>query len=155
PEARKDVMRRSEQSTQPRITRFNAPQPEAAAEPQFQRSSWPRFLVVGLIFAALVPNITLAVVLWLGLIDPPWSKQASPPPQAAETETAPPAAVLTASATLEATAGGTIGFPIALDGTDGVPARSIIAIKGLPTGSTLSDGRPFGDTEWNLKSDQI
>ncbi len=63
--------------------------------------------------------------------------------------------MLTAPATLEATAGQTIGFPIALDGTDGVPARSIIAIKGLPPGSTLSDGRPYGDSEWNLKSDQI
>src|SRR6185312_1392263 len=68
---------------------------------------------------------------------------------------AAPTAVLTAPATLEATAGQTIGFPIALDGTDGVPARSIIAIKGLPPGSTLSDGRPYGDSEWNLTSDQI
>ncbi len=63
--------------------------------------------------------------------------------------------MLTAPATLEATAGETISFPIALDGTDGVPARSIIAIKGLPPGKHLSDGRPYGDTEWNLKSDQI
>jgi hypothetical protein len=112
-----------------------------------------RTLVVGLILAALVPNITLAVVLWLGLIDPPWTKQEVPPQAAAQP--AAPTAVLTAPATLEATAGQTIGFPIALDGTDGVPARSIIAIKGLPPGSTLSDGRPYGDSEWNLTSDQI
>jgi uncharacterized protein YgiM (DUF1202 family) len=36
-----------------------------------------------------------------------------------------------------------------------VPARSIIAVSGLPQGSTLSSGRPYGDTEWNLKTDEI
>jgi hypothetical protein len=56
---------------------------------------------------------------------------------------------------IEATAGGNITFPIALDGTDGVPARSIIAIRGLPQGSKLSAGRPYDETEWNLKPDEI
>ena len=46
-------------------------------------------------------------------------------------------------------------LPIALDGTDGVPAGSIIVIRGLPQGSTLSNGRPQGETEWNLKPDEI
>jgi hypothetical protein len=44
---------------------------------------------------------------------------------------------------------------MALDGTDGVPAHSIIAIKGLPRGSKLSSGRPYDETEWNLKPDEI
>ena len=56
---------------------------------------------------------------------------------------------------LEATAGANITFPIALDGTDGVPVRSIIAIRGLPQGSKLSSGRPYDETEWNLKPDEI
>jgi hypothetical protein len=56
---------------------------------------------------------------------------------------------------LEATAGEHVTFPIALDGTDGVPARSIIAVRGLPQGSTLSSGRPYDATEWNLKPDEI
>jgi hypothetical protein len=56
---------------------------------------------------------------------------------------------------LEATAGGDITFPIALDGTDGVPARSIIAVRGLPQGSKLSSGRPYDETEWNVKPDEI
>jgi len=56
---------------------------------------------------------------------------------------------------LEAAAGGNITFPITLDGTDGVPARSIIAIRGLPQGSKLSSGRPYDETEWNLKPDEI
>jgi hypothetical protein len=153
PEARKDPSRRAEQPAASRVTRFNQPAAETPAAPQFSQTSWLRPILIGLILVALVPNITLAVVLWLGLIDPPWSKQEAPPPPAAQAVT--PTAVLTAPATLEATAGQTISFPIALDGTDGVPARSIIAIKGLPVGSTLSDGRPYGDNEWNLKSDQI
>ena len=153
PEARKDASRRTEQPPPSRVTRFSAPAPDSPTAPPFPQGSWLRTLVVGLILAALVPNVTLAVVLWLGLIDPPWTKQEAPPQAAAQPAT--PTAVLTAPATLEATAGQTIGFPIALDGTDGVPARSIIAIKGLPSGSTLSDGRPYGESEWNLTSDQI
>ena len=46
-------------------------------------------------------------------------------------------------------------MPIALDGTDGLPARSIVAISGLPQGSALSNGRPYGETEWTLKPDEI
>jgi hypothetical protein len=63
--------------------------------------------------------------------------------------------VLTTSARLEAVAGERVSFTIALDGTDGVPSRSVIAIKGLPQGSNFSEGRPYGDSEWNLKPDQI
>jgi hypothetical protein len=70
-------------------------------------------------------------------------------------QSAVPSPVLSAPAILEATAGRDITFPIALDGTDGVPARSIIAIRGLPQGSKLSSGRPYDETEWNLKPDEI
>jgi hypothetical protein len=56
---------------------------------------------------------------------------------------------------LEASAGADIGLPISLDGTDGVPVRSVVAISGLPVGATLSNGRPYGATGWNLKSDEI
>jgi len=66
-----------------------------------------------------------------------------------------PSPVLTAPAFLEATAGESIFLPIALDGTDGVPAHSSIAITGLPQGSTLSNGRPFGNTGWKLERDEI
>ncbi len=127
--------------------------PDAPTAQSFALSSGIRTLVVGLILVALVPNLTLAAVFWLGLINPPWSKPAQPPQPATQAATVP--AVLTAPAMLEATAGEEVSFPIALDGTDGVPARSVIAISGLPQGSSFSDGRPYGDTEWNLKPDQI
>jgi hypothetical protein len=63
--------------------------------------------------------------------------------------------VLSAPDRLEASASGSIGLPISLDGTDGVPPRSVIAVSGLPDGATLSHGRPYGDSGWNLKADEI
>ena len=63
--------------------------------------------------------------------------------------------MLTAPDRIEAIAGEDVSFPIAIDGTDGVPSRSVIAVKGLPQGSNFSEGRPYGDSEWSLKPDQI
>ena len=110
-----------------------------------------RLLFVGLILAALVPSLVLAA-LGLGLIGMPGSEAvvAVPAPQPPA-----PSAVLTAPDRIEAIAGENVSFPIALDGTDGVPPRSVVAIKGLPPGSNFSEGRPYGDSEWNLKPDQI
>jgi len=116
-----------------------------------------RTLVAGLILVALIPNLTLGAIFWLGAINAPWSPATHPPNESSgpTAQSAVPSPVLSSPATLEATAGGDITFPIALDGTDGVPARSIIAIKGLPRGSKLSSGRPYDETEWNLKPDEI
>jgi Bacterial SH3 domain len=110
-----------------------------------------RLLLVGLIVAAVVPSFILAA-LALGLIGMPGSEPAVavPAPQAAA-----PSAVLSAPDRIEAIAGEDVSFPIALDGTDGMPPRSVVAIKGLPQGSHFSEGRPYGDSEWNLKPDQI
>ena len=117
-----------------------------------------RTLVAGLILVALIPNLTIGAVFWLGAINAPLSRPATHPPNdnsVPAPQSAIPPPVLSAPATLEGTAGGDIAFPIALDGTDGMPARSIIAIRGLPQGSKLSSGRPYDETEWNLKPDEI
>ena len=117
-----------------------------------------RALVAGLIIVALIPNLTLGAIFWLGVIDTPWSRPSTHPPNESSVpaaQSAVPSPVLSSPAMLEATAGGDITFPITLDGTDGVPARSIIAIRGLPQGSKLSSGRPYDETEWNLKPDEI
>jgi len=117
-----------------------------------------RALVVGLVLVTLVPNLTLAAIFWLGVIDSPWSWPSTHPPNEGSVpaaQSALPSPVLSSPAVLEATAGANITFPIALDGTDGVPVRSIIAIRGLPQGSKLSSGRPYDETEWNLKPDEI
>ena len=126
--------------------------------PFFAFLSGIRALVAGLILVALIPNLTLGAIFWLGVIDTPWSRPATHPPNESSmpaAQSAVPSPVLSSPAMLEATAGGDITFPIALDGTDGVPARSIIAIRGLPQGSKLSSGRPYDETEWNLKPDEI
>jgi hypothetical protein len=116
-----------------------------------------RALVAALVLIALIPNLMLGAIFWLGAVDIPWSRSLTitandktVPPQSAV-----PTPVLSSPPTLEASAGGDITLPIALDGTDGVPARSIIAIRGLPQGSKLSSGRPYDETEWNLKPDEI
>ena len=113
-----------------------------------------RTLVAGLIVVALIPNLTLGAIFWFGVIDTTPAthpSRESPVP----VQSAIPSPVLSSPPMLEATAGGDITFPITLDGTDGVPARSIIAIRGLPQGSKLSSGRPYDETEWNLKPDEI
>ena len=46
-------------------------------------------------------------------------------------------------------------FAIALDSVDTLPPRSIITIRGLPEGTSFSAGRPFGETEWSLRPDEI
>ena len=101
--------------------------------------------IVAVISLALVLP-TLGVAVWLGVTPLADMSQQSP---------FIPSPALTAPALLEATAGENILLPIALDGTDGVPAHSSIAITGLPQGSTLSKGRPLGDTGWKLERDEL
>jgi hypothetical protein len=114
-------------------------------------------LVAGLILLALIPNLVLGGIFWLGAVNISWSR--FPTHTADDKTVAPqsvvPAPVLSSPPTMEASVGRDIPFPIALDGTDGVPARSIIAVRGLPQGSKLSSGRPYDETEWNLKPDEI
>jgi hypothetical protein len=64
-------------------------------------------------------------------------------------------APLTAPARLDATAGRTVAFPIAIDAADQLPARSVVAVTGLPEGATLSQGRPYGDAGWSLRPDEV
>lgn len=124
----------------------------------------PRALIAALVLLALVPNLTVAAFVWLPEMwaDPPEAKVESPvradatgAPDARPKETAKLAPALTVPSILEANAGEDIALPISLDGTDGVPFRSAIAISGLPAGATLSGGRPYGATGWNLKPDEI
>jgi Bacterial SH3 domain len=147
---RKSALQRTDSPTAPQPPRLrSAREPRASAvdRPVFRH----RLLIAGLILAALVLCLILGV-LWFGSTggSAPGPAATIPEPQ---TKTPPP--VLTALAGIEATAGEHVRFPIALDGTDGVPPRSIIAIRGLPPRSNFSEGRPYGDSEWNLKPDQI
>lgn len=116
-----------------------------------------RTLTLVLIVAALLPNLTLAA-LWLRLIDLPWTESgvrtaSAAPPPALQAAMVPP--VLSAPEAIAAPAGDTVILPVALDGTDGVPAGSRIIISGLPQGSALSNGQRQGDAAWSLKPDEI
>jgi hypothetical protein len=130
--------------------------------------AWPRSLIVGLILLALLPNLTVIALLWFPAARTYWSEpapavEATAPPTLPMTDNvrlAPPSAekvgpVLTAPTTLEAKAGDDVAFPLAVDGTDGVPVRSTVAVSGLPPGTSMSNGRPYGATGWNLKADEI
>ena len=160
------VLRGAEGSPAPQIAHPFAPRAQealsgdprlAAHTPSTALASGIRRLTVVLVAVALIPSLTLAA-FWLGLIDPPWSKPVRLPLTESHTPSVGSATmhpVLSAPDMLEATEGQEVAFPIALDGTDGVPPGSIIVIRGLPSGSTLSNGRPQGETEWDLKPDEI
>ena len=127
------------------------------AAPVLALASGIRRLIAVLVAVALLPNLTLAA-FWLGLVDPPWSHPVATPPAQSHTQAVQSGIVLpvlSAPDVLEATEGEDVAFPITLDGTDAVPPGSIIVIRNLPPGSTLSSGRSQGETDWNLKPDEI
>lgn len=113
-----------------------------------------RGLTVVLIAAAWLPNLALSA-FWLRLIDPPSVTLPRAESHTPSVQSAIVTPVLSAPDMLEATEGEDVTFPIALDGTDGVPPGSVIVIRGLPPGSTLSNGHPQGETEWSLEPSQI
>jgi hypothetical protein len=121
-------------------------------------------LIAGLVLLALLPNLTVAAFVWLpalwtdapdAKVESPAREEAAAMPAARPKEAAKTVPALTVPPILEASAGEDIVLPIALDGTDGVPFRSAIAISGLPAGATLSNGRPYGAAGWNLQPDEI
>jgi hypothetical protein len=132
------------------------------------------WVLLTLIFIALLPNLTLIPIFWLRFLDRPASTPTAIPahqnPIIDQSSNATvlsdkissvvhpssvPTPVLSAPPIVEATLGEHVSFPIAVDGTDGMPPLSRIVIKGLPSGSELSNGYRISNGEWNLNSDQI
>jgi Bacterial SH3 domain len=66
-----------------------------------------------------------------------------------------PEIVLSSPERIEAKARDEIDFPIAIDATEKLPPRSIIAISAMPNGASFSEGRPYGATGWSLRPDEI
>ena len=62
---------------------------------------------------------------------------------------------LSSSDRIEANAGERIAFPVVMDATEALPARSIVTITALPVGASFSSGRPYGDSGWSLRPDEI
>jgi Bacterial SH3 domain len=135
-----------------------------------------RWLLVASILISLVPTAIILALIWQGAIRLPRSHDmpivfeqdrlveeqqmaavtvpAMAAPQPVEIAVKPEI-VLTAPARLEAKTGEETDFDLAIDSAEALPARSIIAIRSLPEGASLSQGRPYGDGEWNLRPDEI
>jgi hypothetical protein len=132
-----------------------------------------RGLVVALFFVSLLPSLLFGAILGLGLVRAhrpatmkfggesgllaQWASVAEVwlPAMEPSRSTKPLPVVLAAPAILKAKAGHSTSLALALSRTDALPARSIIAIQGLPPGSTMSSGRPYGEGGWNLRADEI
>ena len=68
---------------------------------------------------------------------------------------AEPEIALSSPERLEAKAGEVIDFPLAIDATDKLPSRSVVAVGAMPDGASFSEGRPYGATGWSLRPDEI
>jgi hypothetical protein len=127
------------------------------------RNAWVSALVV----LALIPLAMLFIRLWQDVaISHPadgatpavgLSASSSPATGSAQPEQRPSKleVALSSPDRIEAKAGDVIAFPIAIDATEALPARTIIAITALPEGASLSAGRPYGVTGWSLRPDEI
>jgi len=131
-------------------------------------SSAGSWLLTSAILVSLIPTALILVLLWQGVIAVPGSgdvpKIADRAPSAtSEQEAVAPAPVLrvepgialTAPSQIAAKSGEEIPFTIAIDSAEALPARSIIAIRAMPEGAILSQGRPYGISEWNLTPAEI
>lgn len=119
-------------------------------------------LISALVGVALVPTAILFVLLWQGTMRPR-ADGAMPPAdglsstglaQPVQGSTAPEIA-LSSPDRIEAKAGEEIDFPIAIDATEKLPSRSLIAVSAMPDGASFSEGRPYGATGWSLRPDEI
>lgn len=137
----------------------------------------PALLAV-LIGVALLPTLLFALLVLQGAVELPWpgfmtdaldapptdkpvAQQASAASSTVLETVLPkrdielPRVALSLPPAIDAEAGKEAGFAISLDSEAALPARSIIAIRGLPEGTVLTAGRPYGETEWSLAPDEI
>jgi hypothetical protein len=146
------------------------PRAEAMAAPPVTKG-YPRpikGLISALVCVALVPTAILFVLLWQETMRPR-ADSAMPPAgglsaastpsstglaQPVQGSTAPEIA-LSSPDRIEAKEGEEIAFAIAIDTTERLPSRSVIAVSAMPDGASFSEGRPYGATGWSLRPDEI
>ncbi len=136
-----------------------------------------RTLLTLLVVLSLIPSLALVALYWQALAVPAWMpipaslavKETAPPrldnaiaagivpteTVLAKRDIERPAVTLSLASGLAGDAGKQVAFPIGLDSVDRLPLRSILTIGGLPSGASLSAGRPYGETEWSLRPDEI
>jgi hypothetical protein len=101
-------------------------------------------LIYSLVCVAVVPAAILSVPLWHGM-------ELTQPVQGSNALEI----VLSSPDRIDTKAGDEIDFPIAIDATDTLPSRTVIAVSGMPEGASFSEGRPYGLTGWSLRPDEI
>jgi hypothetical protein len=158
----------------PKAVGFPGPQARTAAEPSSSAEAQGKpglnrnAVVSALVVLALIPLAMLFVRLWQDNVAPHaadgaaplWGRNASS--TTAKTAVVQPAqheksleVALSSPDHIEAKAGEVIEFPMAIDATEALPARSIVAITAIPEGASFSQGRPYGVTGWTLRPDEI
>lgn len=143
------------------------PELPGAAAVQGKRGPTRNAWVSALVVLALIPLAMLFIRLWQDVAIPHPADEAtpaaglsassSPATGSAQPEQRPSKleVALSSPDRIEAKAGDVIAFPIAIDATEALPARTIIAVTALPEGASLSAGRPYGVTGWSLRPDEI
>jgi hypothetical protein len=124
-------------------------------------------VITALFGVALVPLAIWFVLLWQDMMRPGGdhgmtlepSSIATRLPDAADSHPKQTAShlevVLSSPDRIAANSGETVAFPIAIDATEALPVRSIIAVTALPEGASFSAGRPYGEHGWSLRPDEI
>jgi hypothetical protein len=110
---------------------------------------------VGVVF---VPAAIVFVLLWQGTIQVRRTAAEMPRSGGPEYVVQKPNELdiaLTSPIKVEAKAGTEIDFALAIDATETLPSRSIVAVSGLPYGASFSEGRPYGASGWSLRPDEI
>lgn len=145
----------------------------AIAQSDRSSSRSPGRLVVLLMMIASLPSVVFGTLLWLGLVKvdfptiPTLADSAGSLVRSASVAGGPlllqgqsnpsivSPRVLGVPDVVEARAGEDAPLMLALGGTARLPAGSFLSIRGLPSGTTPSSGRPYGDEEWRLTLEEV
>ena len=106
-------------------------------------------LTAAVIVGALIPTTILVALLWQGTM------QTRDDGTGAFSAAVEPEIALSSPERIEAKAGEVIDFPLAIDATEKLPSRSVVAVGAMPDGASFSEGRPYGATGWSLRPDEI
>jgi hypothetical protein len=141
-----------------------SPAPNPEVSPAAKKARPVKGLISALVGVALVPTAILFVLLWQDAMRQGGyeavEKSAARLPDTAGSAQSEQAAsslevALSSPDRVEAKAGEAAEFPIAIDATEALPARSIVTVTALPQGASFSAGRPYGDGGWSLRPDEI
>ena len=131
----------------------------------------PARVVVMLIMIASLPSLVFGALLWFGLVKldfptiPTLGDSAGSVVRSAsvaggllQDQSSPSVVspqVLGVPDVVDARVGESTPLTLALGGTEGLPTGSFFSIRGLPSGASLSSGRPYGDEDWSLTLEEV